>query len=117
MITQAKVSLAEFGFTGTSEDAWQSLNGLLHTWDANGGGTFNGGRYSNPRLDALIDAIRTELDAGRRQAMVAEALKLSEDDIAYVPLYHRTLSWVMQKKVQVVMVPDDTLPVRWANVR
>jgi peptide/nickel transport system substrate-binding protein len=117
MITQAKVSLAEFGFTGTTEDAWQSLNGLLHTWDANGGGTFNGGRYSNPQLDALIDAVRIELDAGKRRAMVAQALKLAEDDVAYVPLYHRTLSWVMQKKVQVVMLPDDTIPVRWAVVR
>ena len=116
MITQAKVSLAEFGFTGTTEDAWQGLNGLLHTWDANGGGTFNAGRYSNAKLDALIDTLRTELDAGRRQAMVADALKLAEDDIAYVPLYRRTLSWVMQKKVQVVMLPDDTIPVRWAIV-
>ena len=117
MITQAKVSLAEFGFTGTTEDAWQGLNALLHTWDANGGGTFNAGRYSNAKLDALIDTIRTELDAGRRQAMAADAMKLAEDDIAYVPLYRRTLSWVMQKKVQVVMLPDDTIPVRWAVVR
>jgi len=117
MITQAKVSLAEFGFTGTTEDAWQGLNGLLHTWDANGGGTFNAGRYSNARLDALIDTLRTELDDGRRRAMVADALKLAEEDVAYVPLYRRTLSWVMQKKVQVVMLPDDTIPVRWAVVR
>jgi peptide/nickel transport system substrate-binding protein len=117
MITQGRVSLAEFGFTGTTEDAWQSLNGLLHTWDANGGGTFNGGRYSNPRLDALIDALRVELDAARRRAIVDEALELAEEDIAYVPLYHRTISWVMQKKVQVVMQPDDTIPVRWAVVQ
>jgi len=117
MITQGKVSLAEFGFTGTSEDAWQSLNGLLHTWDANGGGTFNAGRYSNVRLDALIDAVRTELDAAKRRTLVTGALKLAGDDIAYVPLYRRTLSWVMQKKVQVVMLPDDTIPVRWTSVR
>ena len=116
MITQGKVSLAEFGFTGTSEDAWQSLNGLLHTWDANGGGTFNAGRYSNPRLDALIDAVRTELDPGERRTLVTGALKLAGDDIAYVPLYRRTLSWVMQKNVQVVMLPDDTIPVRWTIV-
>ena len=117
MITQGKVSLAEFGFTGTSEDAWQSLNGLLHTWDQNGGGTFNGGRYSNARLDALIDAVRTEGDPEKRRVLVATALKLAGDDIAYVPLYRRTLSWVMQKKVHVVMMPDDTIPVRWASVR
>jgi len=115
MITQAKVSLAEFGFT--TEDAWQGPNGLLHTRDANGGGTFNGGRHSNPRLDALIDAIPTEPDAGRRHALIAEALKLAADDIADVPPYRRTLSWAMQKKVQVVVLPDDALPVRWVHVR
>ncbi|MCK9684790.1 ABC transporter substrate-binding protein [Scleromatobacter humisilvae] len=117
MITQGKVSLAEFGFTGTSEDAWQSLNGLLHTWDSNGGGTFNAGRYSNPRLDALIDAVRTEGNPDKRRVLVATALKLAGDDVVYVPLYRRTLSWVMQKKVHVVMLPDDTIPVRWASVR
>jgi peptide/nickel transport system substrate-binding protein len=117
MITQGKVSLAEFGFTGTTEDAWQGLNGLLHTWDRDGGGTFNGGRYSNPRLDALIDAVRTEREPAKRRALVETALKLAGDDIAYVPLYRRTLSWVMQKKVQVAMLPDDTIPVRWVVVR
>ena len=116
MITEGKVSLAEFGFTGTTEDGWQGLNGLLHTWDKDGGGTFNGGRYSNPRLDQLIDALRTERDAVNRRVQVATALRLATDDIAYVPLYRRTLSWVMQKKVHVVMQPDDTLPVRWVNV-
>jgi peptide/nickel transport system substrate-binding protein len=116
MITQGKVSLAEYGFTGTTEDAWQGLNGLLHTWDKDGGGTFNAGRYSNPRLDALIDAVRTGLDPARRRALVAAALRTAADDIAYVPLYRRTLSWVMQKKVHVVMLPDDTIPVRWAVV-
>jgi len=117
MITEGKVSLAEFGFTGTTEDAWQGLNGLIHTWDRDGGGTFNGGRYSNPRLDSLIDAVRTECDPAQRRIITERALKMASDDVAYVPLYRRTLSWVMQKKVHVVMLPDDTLPVRWVNVR
>ena len=116
MITEGKVSLAEFGFTGTTEDGWQGLNGLLHTWDRDGGGTFNGGRYSNAHLDALIDAVRTERDPARRHALVQAALRAASDDIAYVPLYRRTLSWVMQKKVHVAMLPDDTLPLRWISV-
>ena len=117
MITQGKVSIAEYGFTGTAEDAWQSLNGLLHTWDEKGGGTFNGGRYSNRKLDALIDAIRGEADVARRRALVTEALLMAQADVAYVPLYRRKLSWVMQKKVHVVMSPDDALVVRWVNVK
>jgi len=117
MITQGRVSLAEFGFTGTLEDAWQGLNGLLHTWDSNGGGTFNAGRYSNARLDALIDAVHVERDPAKWRTLVASALKMAADDIVYVPLYRRILSWVMQKNVHVVMLPDDTIPVRWVNIR
>ena len=117
MITQGKTSLAEFGFTGTGEDAWQSLNGLLHTWDKNGSGTFNAGRYSNPKLDALIDAIHSEPDVVKRRAIVADALRLAQADIAYVPLYRRTLSWVMEKKVHVVMSPDDAIAVRWVTIK
>ncbi len=117
MITQGKVSLAEFGFTATAEDAWQSLNGLLHTWDEKGGGTFNAGRYSNRKLDALIDAVRAESDATKRRALVNEALHIAQADVAYVPLYRRKLSWVMQKKVHVVMSPDDAIAVRWVNVK
>lgn len=43
--------------------------------------------------------------------------KKAGDGIADVPLYRRTLSWVMQKKVHVAMLPDDTIPVRWAYIR
>jgi peptide/nickel transport system substrate-binding protein len=117
MVTEGKASLIEFGFTGASEDPWQGLNGLLHTWDGKGGGTFNAGRYSNPALDALIDAIRVERDPARLHALVADALRIAVDDVAYAPLYRHTLSWVMQKKVHVVMLPDDMIPVRWVVVR
>jgi peptide/nickel transport system substrate-binding protein len=116
MVTQGHISLAEFGFTATT-DAWQSLNGLLHTWDSNGAGTFNAGRYSNPRLDALIDAIRVENDAQSRRALVGDALRLAADDLPYVPLYHNRLSWIMQKRVHAVMMPDDTIALTRTSVR
>ncbi len=115
MLTQANISLAEFGWTATP-DAWQSLNGLLHTWDKNGGGTFNGGRYSNPRLDQLIDGVRVETDPLHRRAMIGAALRIAADDLPYVPLYRRTLSWAMHKRVRVVMSPDDTINVRWVKI-
>jgi len=116
IITQGNIGFAEFGWTA-SADAWQSLNGLLHSWDRNGGGTFNGGRYSNPRLDRLIDAIRVEPDPLHRRAMTGTALRIAADDLPYVPLYRRILSWVMHKRVHVVMWPDDTINLRWTHVQ
>ena len=99
-----------------------SLASLPHAtqWPAralSSGGTFNGDRQANPRLDARIDPARTEPDVGQRRVRVATALKLASDDIPYVPLYGRTLSGLKQKKVRAVVLPDDTIPVRWVNVR
>ncbi len=114
-LTQAGASFVEFGWTPTP-DAWATLNGLFHTWDAQGGGTFNAGRYSNPRLDALIDAVRVEPDLTRRRARVGVALRLVADDVAYVPLYRRRLNWAMVRRVQVVQWPNDAAELRWVKI-
>ena len=50
---------------------FDEMDALFRTRDTSGGGTFNAGRYSNPKLDALIDNIRVEPDLTRRRAMVA----------------------------------------------
>jgi peptide/nickel transport system substrate-binding protein len=117
MVSQGTAPFIEYGWTATS-DAWANLNGLLHTWNPSGGGTFNAGRYSNPRLDTLIDDIRSENDLTRRKALVGTALRLARDDLPYIPLYRRTLNWAMQKAVQrPVMWPDDSVPAQWVTVR
>jgi peptide/nickel transport system substrate-binding protein len=115
-LSQATASFVEFGWSA-SPDAWASLNALFRTFDRSGLGTFNAGRYSNPKLDTLIDNIRTEPDLTRRRAMVTTALRLVADDLPYIPLYRRTLTWAMQRKVSAVQWPNDTLELRWVRVR
>ncbi|MBP6900715.1 MAG: ABC transporter substrate-binding protein [Burkholderiaceae bacterium] len=114
-LSQATASFIEYGWTPTI-DPWNSLNALLRSWDPQGGGTFNAGRYSNPQLDALLDAIRTEPDAQRRRARIGVALRLIADDLPYLPLYRRKLNWVMSKHVQLVQWPNDTLELRWVKL-
>ena len=115
-LSQGSASFVEFGWTA-SPDAWNSLNGLFRSFDKSGLGTFNAGRYSNARLDTLIDNIRSEPDLTRRRAMVTTVLRLVGDDLPLIPLYRRTLTWAMAKNVQAVQWPNDTLELRWAKVR
>jgi len=115
-LSQATASFIEFGWTPTT-DAWASLNGLFHTWDKTGAGTFNAGRYSSPALDTLIDNIRVEPDLTRRRAMIGVALRMVRDDLPYIPLYRRVLSWAMSKRVQAIQWPSDTIELRWVKVR
>jgi peptide/nickel transport system substrate-binding protein len=114
-LSGATASFMEFGWTPTI-DAWATLNATLHSYDAHGAGAFNAGRYRNPQLDAIIDALRVEPDLARRRTMVGAALRIAGDDHALIPLYRRTLTWAMNRKVHAVIWPNDTAELRWVRM-
>jgi peptide/nickel transport system substrate-binding protein len=47
----------------------------------------NRGHYRNPRIDALTDQIRTEMDREKRKFLCSEAQKILADDLPYLPLW------------------------------
>ena len=115
-LSAATASFLEFGWT-PNPDAWSSLNGLFRTWDKSGLGTFNAGRYSNPKLDTLVDNMRVEPDLTRRRAMVGVVLRIVGDELPFIPLYRRTLTWAMSKKVHAVQWPSDAPELRWVRIQ
>jgi len=115
-LSQGTASFIEFGWSPTP-DAWASLNALFRSWDPSGAGTFNAGRYSNPKLDALIDDIRVEPDLKVRRAKIGVALRMVADELPYVPLYRRTLTWAMSKRVHAVQWPNDVIELRWVQMK
>ncbi len=114
-LTQATTSLFEFGWIPTT-DPWSMLNSIVRSYDGAGAGAFNGGRYSNPKLDALIDAIRVEPDLTHRRQLVGDALRLMGEDLPLVPLYRRKINWVMRPNIHVTPWPNDILELRWVRI-
>jgi peptide/nickel transport system substrate-binding protein len=114
-MTQATTSFFEFGWSPAT-DPWAMLNSIVRSYDSAGAGTFNGGRYSNPKLDELIDSIRVEPDIGRRRQLIGDALRLMKTDLPLLPLYRRTLTWVMRPGVHAVAWPNDVLELRWVRI-
>lgn len=114
-LTQATASFFEFGWSPAT-DPWALLNPLLRSFDGTGAGTFNAGRYSNRKLDELIDAIRVEPDVGKRRQLIGSALRLVHADLPLLPLYRRQLTWVMRPAISVVAWPNDVLELRWARI-
>jgi ABC-type transport system substrate-binding protein len=47
----------------------------------------NRGHYSNPRIDALTDQIRVEMDQEKRKLLSSEVQKILADDLPYLPLW------------------------------
>ena len=47
----------------------------------------NRGHYRNPRIDALTDQIRVEMDQEKRKALCSEVQKILADDLPYIPMW------------------------------
>ena len=114
-ITGATSSFFEFGWSPGTE-AWAGLNAMVKTYGEDGAGTFNGGRYSNPQLDKVLDAMRVELDLARRRQLVGDALRIMQADLPLIPLYRRTLTWVMRPDITVAQWPNDILELRFVQI-
>jgi len=80
-------------------------------------GKFNLGGYCNPRVDALTTKIQSEVDQGKRQAMISEAFKLVEDDWGYIPLHQQPLSWGKKDSVDLAQRPDNVFDLRYVHLK
>jgi peptide/nickel transport system substrate-binding protein len=115
-LSQATGFLVEYGWSATP-DPWNILQSLVRSNDGLAAGAFNAGRYSNPKLDALIDGLRVEPSLAKRREMAREALRIVQADLVLMPLYRRRHNWVMRPNIDVVQWPNDVLELRWVRMQ
>lgn len=77
------------GWLSNSGDAGLSYEYLVHT-PGNGFGQDNGGGYSNPAVDALLEQASGRLRSEQRKASLREAAELLQQEAPLVPLYRQT---------------------------
>ncbi len=63
------------------------------------GGTSNYGKYSNPRVDALLERARTDTSTLRRKSLYAEAAKVVSEDAPYVFMLNQGYVAIYNKRV------------------
>jgi peptide/nickel transport system substrate-binding protein len=97
-------------------DANYTLFSLVHTKTTGAAGSFNLGRISDPKLDAIIAGINTEVDTKKRDPMLREALTITRDQYYYVPLHHQLRPWAMKKNVTAVHNAVDRHEARYTKV-
>ena len=102
--------------TGTAE-AEQALVPLVRTPRNASEGEYNFGHYSNPKVDALLDAGSVEFAPDKRKALFDEAMDVLDADAAFIPLTYRHVVWGMRDNVTTVVRPNDILELRFTNVR
>jgi peptide/nickel transport system substrate-binding protein len=59
----------------------------------------NRGHYRNARVDALIDAIRMEMDQGKRKELCSEVQKIVAEDLPYIPMWFTNVVSVHRREM------------------
>lgn len=57
----------------------------------------NRGRYRNPQIDELTDAIRVEINQQKRKDLTSQAQKTAAEDLPYIPLWYADVVSVHQR--------------------
>ncbi|MCB0394462.1 MAG: peptide ABC transporter substrate-binding protein [Bdellovibrionales bacterium] len=82
--------LAMFAWVSSPENSPKSqLHSKNIPTKANGYSGQNSGKYSNPKVDALLDKLDVEFTADGRKKLVEQILHFYTDDVPVIPLYYR----------------------------
>jgi len=68
-------------------------------------------------VDELTRAVATETDIKKRNAMIADAMKIHQDDIGHIPLHQQALAWAMKRNVDLVQLADNYMFLKWVTVK
>jgi peptide/nickel transport system substrate-binding protein len=110
-------SMYLFGWEAATYDAYNTLFELFHTPNQKGGGQWNIGEYSNPKIDDLIARIATEVNFAKRNALIREAVTILTEGNAVLPLHQQVLAWGIRGGVEVVQRADNRIDLRHVKVK
>ena len=108
-IQKYDTSMFFWGWGAVTVDALYVLQSLSRSVGAerSGDGDANYGRYSNPKLDALIDRVKVEADMKVRDGLIRDALIIQRDDVALVPIQQVVTAWAMRSTVDAPFAPNN----------
>ena len=108
-------SLFLLGWTPGTYDGLNPLVNLMTT-KGEGHGTWNCGKYTNPRIEELTKKIAVEVDAEKRAKMLFEAHKIHREDFGHIPLHQQALAWGVQDFVDIKQPANDSVWLRYVKI-
>jgi len=88
------------GWGADTMEASSPLKALLATFSKDKGmGTANRGRYSNPKLDTVLEQALTTVDDTKRERLLQQATEIGVGDLGIIPLYHQHNLWAARRGI------------------
>ncbi len=98
--TKLEFSFLLAGWGADTAEASSPLKALLATFSRDKGlGQANRGRYSNPKMDAVLEEGMFTVDDAKRQKLFQQATEIAIGDMGVVPLYHQVNLWGTRKGI------------------
>jgi peptide/nickel transport system substrate-binding protein len=104
------------GWGDNNRDAMFTLKPLFHSLNDKGAGDTNYGNFSNPELDALIQRAEVEMDMGKRQQLINQAVELLHKEVHVIPIHRQVVPWVSRANVSVVHRSDNKYAPLWTTM-
>jgi peptide/nickel transport system substrate-binding protein len=104
------------GWSSNSGEMSSQLKALLATYDpAKGWGTVNRGRFSDPKLDAVLgEALRT-LDGEERERLLQQGSEIAMADAGVIPLHFEVTTWASRKGIRYLPNPQQWTIAQFAR--
>jgi peptide/nickel transport system substrate-binding protein len=91
--------------SGTGEVS-SPLRSLLATVGPGRGGS-NRGRYSSPKMDAVLDQALATVDDEKREALLQQASEIAIGEYGLIPLHYQVNLWAMRKGLSYIPRADE----------
>jgi len=106
--TDLKFSFMVVGWSSGTGEASSPLKALLATYNKDKGfGTANRGRYSNARVDALLEEALATVDDPKREAVLQRATELAINDTGIIPLHFQVNLWATRNGITYAPRTDE----------
>ncbi len=120
----SKQEFSAFAAQYGAEDGINSTRALVASFNRDKGyGTASRVRYSNPRVDALVDETLREMDDEARQEKAARAVNAAMSDQAVIPLFFPMHEFAAKKSLVITPRPQRRFnalmirPAKWRRRR
>ena len=106
--SKLEFSFAMLGWGASTGEASSPLRSHLTTFNAaKGMGTFAWGRYSNARVDQLLEQALATVDDAKREKLLQDAIRIAMTDLGMIAIHHQINTWATRKGVSYTPRTDE----------
>lgn len=110
-IQKKEVDFYLLGWGVPTYDSDYIFSFLYHTQKDKLGG-WNGTRYANPAIDAMIATLSTETDIAKRNKTIAEIWSVLQPNLNYIAIHNQVNAWGMKADLDVPVSPENQVHVK-----